>query len=72
MGNPMKAGARVRGWGVGGCPPTESITLVSGLVVVVGHPPSCCPPQISVAMELSVSGLEDVGDAITFQLQLQR
>ncbi|XP_054080584.1 LOW QUALITY PROTEIN: integrin alpha-IIb [Rissa tridactyla] len=27
--------------------------------------------RISVAMELSVSGLEDVGDAITFQLQLQ-
>ncbi|NXN65460.1 ITA2B protein, partial [Himantopus himantopus] len=27
--------------------------------------------QITVDMELSVSGLEDMGDAITFQLQLQ-
>ncbi|NXN24173.1 ITA2B protein, partial [Nycticryphes semicollaris] len=44
LGNPMKAGAQVRGWGFS---PTEPITL------------------------LSVSGLEDMGDAITFQLQLQ-
>lgn len=29
-------------------------------------------PQITVDMELSVTGLEDVGDAITFQLQLRR
>ncbi|NWU51639.1 ITA2B protein, partial [Dromas ardeola] len=34
--------------------------------------PTKAGARISVAMELSVSGLEDVGDAITFQLQLQR
>lgn len=29
-------------------------------------------PQVTVDMELSVSGLEDMGDTITFQLQLRR
>lgn len=30
------------------------------------------PSQIAVAVELSVTGLEDAGDAITFHLQLRR
>lgn len=43
------------------------------LAVVVGHPLTLLlPSQITVDMELSVSGLEDMGDAITFQLQLRR
>lgn len=43
------------------------------MAVVVGHPLTLLlPSQITVDMELSVSGLEDMGDAITFQLQLRR
>lgn len=41
--------------------------------MVVGHPLTLLlTSQITVDMELSVSGLEDMGDAITFQLQLRR
>ena len=72
LGNPMKAGARVRGFGV---PPPGPSPWCRGWArpVVVGHPLTLLlPSQITVDMELSVSGLEDMGDAITFQLQLRR
>lgn len=65
MGNPMKAGTQVGGT-VPSCP------LLSPCV------PSChltsprAALQIAVAVELSVTGLEDAGDAITFHLQLRR
>lgn len=72
LGNPMKAGAQVR---AGGLPPPSPSPCRRGRarLVAMGHPPPVLPPpQITVDMELSVSGLEDMGDAITFQLQLQR
>lgn len=72
LGNPMKAGARVKGCGV---PPPSPSPWPRGWArpVVAVHPPALLlTSQITVDMELSVSGLEDMGDAITFQLQLRR
>lgn len=65
LGNPMKAGAQV--WALGHpLPPTATHCHPPPLTVTLPA------PQITVDMELSVTGLEDVGDAITFQLQLRR
>lgn len=69
LGNPMKAGARVR------CPlwaHRPGIRAGQGCWgwCWVTHLPTSL--QITVGMELSVSGLEDMGDAITFHLQLRR
>ncbi|KAI6072547.1 Integrin alpha-IIb [Aix galericulata] len=64
LGNPMKAGAQV--WAVGH-PLPPAATHCHPLSLTVTLP----APQITVDMELSVTGLEDVGDAITFQLQLR-
>uniref|UniRef100_A0A8C7EG73 Integrin subunit alpha 2b n=1 Tax=Nothoprocta perdicaria TaxID=30464 RepID=A0A8C7EG73_NOTPE len=37
----------------------------------LGNPMKAAPSQIAVVMELSVSGLEDAGDTVAFQLQLR-
>lgn len=48
--------------------------MVAVVAVVAWWSPShpSAALQVTVDMELSVSGLEDMGDAITFQLQLWR
>lgn len=59
--------SRDPGKGTGGpCWACHPLGLVTHL------PLSSAVPQITVDMELSVSGLEDMGDAITFHLQLRR
>ncbi|NXT63741.1 ITA2B protein, partial [Chaetops frenatus] len=63
LGNPMKAGSWVRAGG--SCCASHPSGLVTHLPLLSSV------PQITVDMELSVSGLEDMGNAITFHLQLR-
>lgn len=65
VGQPHESGGLGKGTG-DPCCACHPLGLVTHL------PLSSAVPQITVNMELSVSGLEDMGDAITFHLQLRR